>query len=221
MQLKIDEAFAEKVIPANDSVRLLDKIVEGMDLRALMRAYDSHGRGPATPLRALLKIVLYAGMEHIYSLRKIHSACERDINYSWLLDGAPAPSRCEIARFRSVRLAECADEIFSQLVTMLHEMGEIEYGHLFVDGTQIEANANKYSFVWRKSTNKYEARLDAKMAKLLPELCGKYGVAADSIDELLGILETKVTIPFVHGKGKWKSELQRNIEQLRAMVERK
>ena len=96
MQLKIDEAFAEKVISANDSVRLLDKIVEGMDLRTLMRAYDSHGRGPATPPHTLLKVVLYAGMEHIYSSRKIHSACLRDINYIWLLDGVPAPSHFEI-----------------------------------------------------------------------------------------------------------------------------
>ena len=84
-QLKIDESFAEKEIPANDSVRLLDKIVEGMDLSALMRAYDSHGRPPATPPRTMLKIVLYAAMEHNYSSRKIKSSCERDMNYIWLL----------------------------------------------------------------------------------------------------------------------------------------
>ena len=80
VQLKIDESFAEKEIPANDSVRLLDKIVEGMDLSALMRAYDSHGRPPATPPRTMLKIVLYAAMEHNYSSRKIKSSCERDMN---------------------------------------------------------------------------------------------------------------------------------------------
>ena len=78
MQQKIDECFAEKEIPADDSVRLLDKIVEEMDLRALMRAYDSHGRPPATPPRTMLKIVLYAAMEHNYSSRKIRSSCERD-----------------------------------------------------------------------------------------------------------------------------------------------
>ena len=221
MQLKIDESFAEKVIPANDSVRLLDRIVEGMDLRALMRAYDSHGRPPATPPRTMLKIVLYAGMEHIYSSRKIKSSCERDINYIWLLDGVPAPSHFEIARFRSKRLTECAEEIFAQLVTGLREMGEIEYEHLFVDGTKIEANANKYSFVWKKSTNKYEARLDKKTAKLLPELCGKYGILADNLSELLAQLEARVDFPFVHGRGNRKSELQRDIEQLRAMMERK
>ena len=135
-----------------------------------MRAYDSHGRPPATPPRTMLKIVLYAAMEHNYSSRKIRSSCERDMNYIWLLNGAPAPSHFEIARFRSKRLTECADELFSQLVHHLHELGEIRFEHLFVDGTKIEANANKYSFVWKKSTNKYEARLDAKLEKLLLQL---------------------------------------------------
>ena len=221
MQLKIDESFAERTIPANDSVRLLDRMVEEMDLSALMRAYDSHGRPPATPPRTMLKVVLYAAMEHNYSSRKIKSSCERDINYLWLLDGAPAPSHFEIARFRSQRLSKCAEEIFAQMVTMLHEMGEIKYEHLFVDGTKIEANANKYSFVWKKSTNRYEARLDEKAEKLLPELCSKHGVMANSLDELLFALEAKADFPFVHGRGKRKSELQRDIEQLRGMAERK
>ncbi len=221
MQLLIDESFAEKVIPADDSVRLLDKIVEEMDLRALMRAYNSHGRPPATPPRTMLKIVLYAYMEHNLSSRKIRSSCERDINYIWLLNGAPAPSHFEIARFRSQRLAVCAEEIFHQLVTMLHEIGEIKYEHLFVDGTKIEANANKYSFVWKKSTNKYEARLDAKLEALLPEMCNKHGVMANNPGELLSRLEEKADFPFVHGRGKRKSELQRDIELLRELQTRK
>ena len=60
----------------------------------------------------------------------------------------------EIARFRSKRLTECSEELFYQLVKKLAFMGEIKYEHLFVDGTKIEANANKYSFVWKKSTTK-------------------------------------------------------------------
>lgn len=221
MQLKIDESFAEKQIPANDSVRLLDKIVEEMDLSALMRAYNSLGRKPATPPRIMLKILLYAGMEHNYASRKIHAACQRDINYIWLLEGYPAPSYHEIARFRSLRLSKCADELFAHLVTTLHEMGEIKYEHLFVDGTKLEANANKYSFVWKSSSNKYEARLDEKTAKIVPELSSKYGVMAFSMDELLSVLESKVDFPFVHGRGKRKSELQRDIELLRSLVEQK
>ena len=221
MQLLIDENFAEKVIPADDSVRLLDKIVEEMDLGALMRAYHSHGRPPATAPRTMLKIVLYAYMEHNLSSRKIRNSCERGINYIWLLNGAPAPSHFEIARFRSQRLSACADEIFHQVVTMLYEMGEIKYEHLFVDGTKIEANANKYSFVWKKSTNKYEARLEAKLEDILPKLCSKHGIMANDPGELLAQLEARVDFPFVHGRGKRKSALQRDIELLRELQARK
>lgn len=106
----------------------------------------------------MLKVVWYAIMEHNYSSRKIH---RRGINYIWLPDGTPAPSHFEIARFRSRRLSERACEIFSQLVDMLSEVGEVEFAHLFVDGTKIEANANKHSFVWKENKNKYKARLDA------------------------------------------------------------
>ena len=65
VQLLIDESFAEKVIPADDSVRLLNQMVEVMDLSPLKRAYDAHGRRPAAEPSTMLKIVLYANMEGI------------------------------------------------------------------------------------------------------------------------------------------------------------
>ena len=74
MQEKIDEVFAEREIPADDSVRLLDQIVEEMDIRPLMRAYSDTGRKPATPPRTMLKVMIYAAMEHIYSSRAIRQA---------------------------------------------------------------------------------------------------------------------------------------------------
>lgn len=221
MQEKIDEIFAERVIAADDSVRLLDQIVEEMDISPLMRAYPCTGRKPKNTPRTMLKVMMYANMESTYSSRRIQSACERDINFIWLLNGEPTPSYHDIARFRSQRLSQCMAELFYQFVEKLKEYGEIEFTHLFVDGTKIEANANKYSFVWKKSTNKYEARLNQKMEKLLPELCEKYTVAAEGIEELLTALEEKVDFPFVHGRGRRKSELQKDIEQLRDLLARK
>ena len=126
MQLLIDENFAEKVIPADDSVRLLDQIVEEMDLSQLERAYNVRGRKPATEPSTMLKILLYANMEGIYSSRKIRTACQRDVNYMWLLNGTTAPSYHEIARFRSQRLSECAEGLFFQLVGRLEGYGEIK-----------------------------------------------------------------------------------------------
>jgi transposase len=221
LQLKIDEVFAEKIIPADDSVRLLDEIMEEMDYTPLMRAYKRIGRRPATNPVTMLKILVYAMMQGIYSSRAIANACRRDINFIWLLNGEKAPNHSEIARFRSKRLTECGEELFYQLVEKLHVLGEIKYEHLFVDGTKIEANANKYSFVWKKSTTKYETRLYDKLAKLTPELCSKYGILADTPEELLSELEGQVTIPFVYGRGKRKSELQRDIEILRELLNRK
>ena len=96
-------------------------------------------------------------MESRCSSRDIESACKRGINFIWLLNGSPAPNYHQIARFRSQRLSECAEDMFFQIVKMLREMNEIKYEHLFVDGTKIEANANKYSFVWKKNTNRYSS----------------------------------------------------------------
>ena len=220
MQLLIDESFAEKVIPANDSVRLLDQIVEEMDLTPLERAYSVRGRKPATAPSTMLKILLYANMGGMYASRSIRRSCLRDINFIWLLNGAPAPSHHEIARFRSQRLSQCAEELFFQLTEKLRGLDEIRYEHLFVDGTKIEANANKYSFVWKKSTTKYEARNAEKLSAAWEGLSAKYGVICNSAEELEVALSRKMTGPFVHGRGHRKTELQRDIELLRGMLEK-
>ena len=218
VQLLIDDNFAEKVIPADDSVRLLDEIVEEMDLTPLMRAYSERGRKPATAPSTMLKIILYANMEGIFTSRSIHSSCLRDINFIWLLNGAPAPSHHEIARFRSIRLMQCAEELFFQVVEKLNAIGEIKYAHLFVDGTKIEANANKYSFVWKKSTTKYEIRNLQNLESTVKELDKKYGLMSPDADTLLCSLLGKVTKPFVYGRGHRKDVLQRDIEHLQELL---
>ncbi len=219
MQLKIDEVFAEKEIPANDSVRLLDQMIEEMDLTPLKRAYKRTGRRPATPPVTMFKIIVYAYMEGIYSSRKIASACARDMNFIWLLNGAKTPDHNEIARFRSVRMAGCAEELFYQFVRKLHEFGEIRYEHLFVDGTKMEANANKYSFVWKKSTTKYEERTLKKLEELSDKLCAEYGILTR--EALLCELKSRFTGEYVSGRGKRKTQLQRDIECLEELLSKK
>lgn len=218
VQLKIDEIVAENLIPADDSVRLLDQVIEEMDIRALERAYDVRGRKPATAPRTMMKIMVYANMEGIYSSRDIESACRRDINFMWLLNGEKAPNHHEIARFRSKRLTQCGDELFYELVGRLKEEGEIRYEHLFVDGTKIGANANKYSFVWKKSTNKYEERNERKLRELTEALAAKYGELENEANSLYQKLQAKKTEPFVHGRGHRKSELQRDIEGMEGLL---
>ena len=166
-------------------------------------------------------VILYSCMEGKYSAREIESACNRDINYIWLLNGEEAPKHYEICRFRSERLPLCAEELFYQLVKKLHVMDEIKYEHLFADGTKIEANANKYSFVWAKTVTKYSVRLQEKLERRASEMCNEYGVMPCEAQELLKTLEERVKVPFVHGRGKRKTQLQRDIEELRQMLSRK
>ena len=91
IQLLISEEFAEKTIPENDRVRLLEEAIDEMDLTVLYRTYSHLSRKSATTPRTLLKVIIYAAMEGVYSSRNIHSAYKRDINYIWLLNGEEAP----------------------------------------------------------------------------------------------------------------------------------
>ena len=220
MQVKMDGFAAEKIIPANDSVRLIEEISEELNYRSLFRAYSHIGRRPATNPITMFKILVYGGMDGKHSSRELARACQRDINYIWLLGDEKAPNHSEIARFRSQRLSECCEDLFYQLVEKLHERGEIKYEHLFVDGTKIEANANKYSFVWKKSTNKYQERLEKRLEVFLSEIHERYGVFGTAGD-VCTALKTAATEPFVHGRGKRKSQIQRDIEQLSEYIVRR
>jgi transposase len=59
-----------------------------------------------------------------------------------------------INEFRGVRMKALMDELFEAMILKLIEDRYITMENYFLDGTKIEANANKYSFVWKKSTIK-------------------------------------------------------------------
>ena len=99
----------------------------------------------------------------------------------------------------------------------LREVEEIECKNLFVDGTKIEANANRYSFVWLKTVLKNLEKLDIKILALLDELNERYNKCFADIYEAIEYLEKqkeKYGVEFVYGKGKRKLPLQRDYEAL-------
>lgn len=220
----------EVLIPENDSVRLLSQIVEELDFTDLKMAYSSKGRNPEIPPRILFQVLVYAYMNSIYSSRKIETACKRDINFMWLLEGHPAPDHNTISRFRTLRLANCMEKLFNQLVAKLSELGEIQFKNLFVDGTKIESAANKYSFVWKKAVNKNEAKLAVNAEKLINEINAAYHtefIAADHLAETLSLIDDYLTkekerqgVTFVSGIGKRKSPLQRYAEKISDYLKR-
>ena len=103
----------DSLIPKDDSVRLLSQIIEEMNLEKLYQTYSRIRGNSATP-RQLLKIVIYANMNNIYSSRKIETSCKRDINFMYLLGGASAPDHSTIARFRSIHFAPVCESLMAQ-----------------------------------------------------------------------------------------------------------
>ena len=144
----------EGLVPEGDSVRLLSHELEGLDYSLLHKAYSAKGRNPAVDPKTMFKILTYAYSQNIYSSRKIETACRRDINFMWLLAGQKAPDHSTIARFRTGFLADACESLFYQMVRRLERADELSKETVFIDGTKLEACANKYTFVWKKSVGK-------------------------------------------------------------------
>ena len=177
----------EIIIPKEYSVRTLYEVTEGLDYSKLYEAYSIEGRNPMILPETLFRIVAYGYMEGIYSSRKLEKACKRDISFCWLLQGQKEPSHNTIARFRSKRLEECEEDLFLQFIIELEKRNEIEFENLFVDGTKIEANANRYSFVWKKATDKFEEKLQNKIHEVLLDINSELNLRLDISDEKISV----------------------------------
>jgi transposase len=212
------------IIPTNDSVRLLGQIIEEMNLREIYQSYSRFRNNQASPTQ-MLKILLYGYMNHLYSSRAIETACKRDINFMYLLEGAPVPDHATIARFRSLHFAPYSENILAQMTRILADHGEISFKNLFIDGTKLESTANKYTFVWKKAVTKNQKKLMDKIAKMFEEVEMDFGIKIIYENQIklyhlkklwkkLRKLQAEEGIDFVHGTGKKKSPLQKYFEQL-------
>ena len=154
-------------IAENDPVRVVDAVVESLDLREFKKLYRERGRCPYHP-KMMLKIILYAYMNNVYSCRKIERQVQRDIHYIWLAS-QERPDFVTINRFRN-RVKKEINNIFTQVVLLLAERGFITLDVEYIDGTKIESKANKYTFVWRKTVEKNRAKLQEKIRVLLQQI---------------------------------------------------
>lgn len=159
---RLDENIEE-----NDPVRVVDAIVESLNLEEFKKLYRQRGRSPYHP-KMMLKVIIYAYMNNVYSCRKIEKLLTRDIHYIWLA-GNEKPDYITINRFRN-RVKDEINNIFTQLVLLLVQRGFIRLDVAYIDGTKIESKANKYTFVWRKSVEKNRSKLMAKISILLQQI---------------------------------------------------
>ena len=166
------------LIASDHPVRTINAVLEKVDISAIVSSYKPGGTSSYHP-RMLLKVMVYAYVNNIYSSRKMEEALSQNIHFMWLA-GMQRPDHNTINRFRGQRLQKTLKPIFNQVVFMLAEEGLLSLKDLYTDGTKIEANANRYTFVWGKAVKTSRERI----ARQLDELW-RYaqGVAASELDD--------------------------------------
>lgn len=158
----------EEMIPANHLVRIVDEAVEKIDLSPLMQQYKGGGTSSYHP-KMLLKVLVYAYAEKIYSSRRIAKALRENIHFMWI-SGENRPDFRTLNHFRSSRMKAVIGDVFAAVLEYLVAAGYVKLEDYFVDGTKIEANANKHKVVWAKRREKYQRRVQEQIKELFEQI---------------------------------------------------
>jgi len=154
----------EEDIPSNHLVRVVNSAINRLDDAIFDAAYPGGGRDSYHP-KMLTKVIIYAYSQRIYSSRQIEKAVRENIMFMWIA-GRQRPDFRTINRFRSERMKTVLEQVFTAVLQFLAEEKYVKLEHYFVDGTKIEANANRYTFVWGKAVVKQKAKLQEKVQAL-------------------------------------------------------
>lgn len=228
IQLKLPVDF-EKIIEFDDPVYKFNEVMNHIDLKKYTVPGEHRTGRPRYDEVVLLKIILFAFMENGYiSIRLIEKLCKTDIRYMWLLDDNPPPSHMTILNFMNSVLRESIEDIFKEVNEYIFSEESVDMNHLYIDGTKISANANKYSWVWKKSCIKNRDKVFPKVTVLLEKMNNeisafsvKFGTREEyAVEYLEEILEKYAELTgydaenVKRGKGHHKSTEQRNYDEL-------
>jgi transposase len=230
----------DELIASDHPVRIVNQVLEKIDIEPLLKKYSGGGSSSFHP-RMLLKVLVFAYINNNYSSRKIEAALKENIHYMWL-SGMSTPDHNTINRFRSERLKEVLRQVFTQVVLLLSEEGLLNIKELYTDGTKIEANANRYTFVWGKAIKTSKERIKKQLDELwqyaqnvaaaeLPDTdpsgfdkidADKVEKAIEQINEALKDkpVSKQVKQKLNYAKNNWSSNLKKYAEQEKILRER-
>jgi transposase len=158
----------EEKIPEKHLVRVVNEAVENIDVSALLAEYKGGGTSSYHP-KMLLKVLVYAYAEKIYSSRRIAKALRENIHFMWI-SGENCPDFRTINDFRGNRMKAVIADVFSEVLEYLVAGGYVKLENYFLDGTKIEADANKHKVVWAKRRANYEKRVQEQIQELLKHI---------------------------------------------------
>ena len=177
----------EKIIDISDPVYTFCEVMDCIDLSKYFVEKDYKTGRPKCDSIKLLKVVLFAFMEHgVSSLRSIEKLCRTDIRFMYLLDDMPAPSHATIGNFIRNELATSIEELFIDINSYIFEKESVDLNHLYIDGTKMEANANRYTWVWKKSCLTNRTRVFEKISATIDTIntgLAFQGIAIEKRDE--------------------------------------
>lgn len=226
----------KKIIDIYDPVYSFCDVINHIDLSKYFVDKDYKTGRPRCDSEKLLKVILFAFMEHgISSLRDIEKLCRNDIRYMYLLDEMKVPSFATFGNFIRNDLTDSIEQIFIDINNYIFEQDHVDLNHTYIDGTKMEANANRYTWVWKKSCIKNRDKVFKKISMLIElmntEVLNFQGIcfekravyAVDYVDEMLEKYQQAVNLDiakFVSGAGHKKSLHQRQYQEMQSYSER-
>ena len=212
-----------------DPVLAFDMIMEEIGIERYLKP-EKRGRNgrPGYSRVNMLKTILYGFMDTGYaSLRELEDRCKVNLRYMYLMDSETPTYHC-FGDFINEELTEGIEEIFRGVMEYIREKDHVDMQHVYIDGTKLEANANKYSWVWRKGTEKSRYKLFGKVTALLGEINEEIAYTGIHIDtgteytpeQLQELAERYADLvrldreQLVHGRGHHKTVEQRHYEQM-------
>ena len=221
--------FVSDFLDICDPVLTFDRFMEEINLEKYLKNVPKHftGRFRYDPV-SMLKTILFGFMANGYiSLRELEDSCRVNLRFMYLMDHK-TPSYRTFGYFINEILSDSIEEIFCDINKKIFEIENVDLHHLYIDGSKFEANANKYSWVWKKATEKSRYRLFDKITRLFTEINQQLRFtgmqfcinteyapeylrqAADRYSEMHQLDETQ----FVKGRGHHKTIQQRHYEKL-------
>ena len=158
----------EELIPQQHLVRVVNTVLERMDISAIINKYEGGGTSAYHP-RMLLKVLLYGYCMKIYTGRRLAKALKEDVNFMWLA-AYNKPDFRTINLFRSGLLKDTIEDVFKSMLVFLMDQGYIKFENYFCDGSTFGANANRHKMVWKKNTARYKEATEQKSKELFSQI---------------------------------------------------
>lgn len=226
----------ENLISIEDPVYTFRDVICHVDLKKYLVSEEYATGRPEYDRMKMLMIALFSFMEDGYtSLRNLSRRCRNDVRYIWLLDGMRAPSHAAFGYFIREELSMSIQDIFRDINLVIFELDSVDLTHVYLDGTKLEANSNKYRWVWKKSCETNRDKVFVYVSELLDEInaddLSLQGVcfekreeyAVEYIDGLLDEYRELTGLDpetFVSGRGHRKSPQQRRYQKLKEYRDR-